>query len=233
MIEAQENYCLTKVTTRDNTYLTRVPRQERGLYYKKYFGSKRGDSKLEAKRWRDQIGQQEWGKDRWALILFIGKTTPFRGDWKAVYSYMFTVQGALLGWRVVWREEGENHAKLFKVSDYGRAKAKKAAHLFENNKRSELRFHNHTFPTPKVGDWITVQGEQCLIVNVDEGCSDVPPCEVIYNTKTPTNRNVVWRKGQWQWESFVNLGDYADEIDRLKMYLKFFKEGPGIQSEPI
>lgn len=60
-----------------------------------------------------------------------------------------------------------------------------------------------------------------------------PPCEVIYNTKTPTNRNVVWRKGQWQWESFVNLGDYADEIDRLKMYLKFFKEGPGIQSEPI
>lgn len=80
---------------------------------------------------------------------------------------------------------------------------------------------NHPKIEPK--DWITVEGEKCLITQVYRGYSLSGACEVVTNPAQPVNKDVCWDGERWVFSdrpSFIN----AAQTPRLKEFVELLKQ---------
>lgn len=80
-------------------------------------------------------------------------------------------------------------------------------------------------PKIKEGDWIVVENCNCVVAHVYEPDSSFGDCEVVFNKKKPTNRDVKWNGEKWMFKDSGDFGGYANRSQRLKMYIGILKYG--------
>jgi len=79
---------------------------------------------------------------------------------------------------------------------------------------------NHPKIEPK--EWISVEGEDCLITQIYKGYSLSGACEVVTNPEQPINKDVCWNGENWYFSelpTFVN----AAKTPRLKKYVELLQ----------
>lgn len=74
-------------------------------------------------------------------------------------------------------------------------------------------------PNIKLGDWIVVESQDCVVSAVLEPIDAFGDCKVIFNPSTPTYRDVEWMNGKWRFAEGGHYGGYAEHFDRLRPYV--------------
>ena len=77
-------------------------------------------------------------------------------------------------------------------------------------------------PDISVGEWLTIGNTDCVVSRVypDGSMHDL---EVVYEPTKPTNQEVNWKNGQWEFA--YDMGGYADTYNRLAPYVRILKKG--------
>ena len=73
-------------------------------------------------------------------------------------------------------------------------------------------------------EWITVDGQDCVVVQIYKGYSFSGVCEVVTNPSNPENRDVCWDGQNWifsERETFLN----AAPTPRLKDFVAILQRG--------
>ena len=85
-------------------------------------------------------------------------------------------------------------------------------------------------PNIKPHDWITVdQTILAVVVRVIERGEIWSDCEVVYDPKNPTNRDVRWTGTHWQFVS-SSPESYAEKRSRLAPFVATLKRAKGSSS---
>lgn len=106
-------YGLCEASYRLGSVTARVPKRTKGEYYNKYFSKSHYEApKQAAIKWRDMIGEQEWGEKQWAMILFTRRVEPFRIDSDAFVTRILNPQQPH-SWVIVWNQSGIKRSRTF------------------------------------------------------------------------------------------------------------------------
>jgi hypothetical protein len=73
------------------------------------------------------------------------------------------------------------------------------------------------------GSWIRIAIVDCVVSKVRAEGDPAGDCEVVFDPKRPTTRDVRWNGSVWE---FVESGDFginADEVPRLTDYVQALK----------
>jgi hypothetical protein len=76
------------------------------------------------------------------------------------------------------------------------------------------------FPEIKTGDWIVVDGQNCVVKNVYPQNSMSGVCLVVFNKKKPTTHDVDWDGEKWFFPDRPDYGGYARDSDPYVQQLK-------------
>lgn len=79
-------------------------------------------------------------------------------------------------------------------------------------------------PEFRVGDWITVDREPCVVAMVHSD-TRICDCMVVCNSDKPANRDVSWDGGKWTFNP-GDFGGYADRNPSLTEFVMKLKRGP-------
>ncbi len=134
-------YIFKQKTKRTQRYTCSVPLPEPRKYKTKHFTcSKYTNPKSAALLWRDKVGREEWGTQKWDAILATKYVRRFRSPDMGVCVYPTLSGGTWDIWMVSWRlSPEERFSKCFSIKRYGTWEAAElAAHKYAQAKRSEL-----------------------------------------------------------------------------------------------
>ena len=65
------------------------------------------------------------------------------------------------------------------------------------------------------GEWIEVQGRDCVVRIVYPDLSAFGACQVVFNREKPTTRDVAWDGEKWVFPERPDLGGYGRRGDRF------------------
>ena len=80
-------------------------------------------------------------------------------------------------------------------------------------------------PVIELGEFIEVQGVECVICLVREPGHTFGDCEVVCTPNKPANREVCWAEDHWEFKKSSDFGGYADKTPRLRRYVEKLKRG--------
>jgi hypothetical protein len=82
-------------------------------------------------------------------------------------------------------------------------------------------------PDVKPSDWIEVGDIDCVVCVVREHLDAFGDCEVVFNPKKPTNRDVIWNSGaeEWRFWETGDYGGYAEKYKRLRPFVVQLMQG--------
>jgi hypothetical protein len=82
-------------------------------------------------------------------------------------------------------------------------------------------------PRPSVApyDEIYVGTTRCVVSLVREPGHSFGDCEVVFNPDKPTNHDVVWGDGKWEFPERGDFGGYAERNDRLRPFVAKLRGG--------
>lgn len=70
------------------------------------------------------------------------------------------------------------------------------------------------------GDWITVTGTDCVVINVFKPASPFGVCKVVFNRAKPTTHDVDWDGTTWIFPQRPDYGGYGRDGDPYVRQLK-------------
>lgn len=74
-------------------------------------------------------------------------------------------------------------------------------------------------PDIKPGDWIEIEGVDCVVCVVREHLDAFGDCEVVFDPAKPTNRDVIWNDEEWRFMETGDYGGYAEKYERLRPFV--------------
>ena len=80
-------------------------------------------------------------------------------------------------------------------------------------------------PNIKPGDWIHIGSVKAVVAAVREPGDSFGDCEVVFRPDKPTNHDVEWVDGKWQFAKRPDCGGYAEKYPRLRQYVDQLKRG--------
>jgi len=82
-----------------------------------------------------------------------------------------------------------------------------------------------TRPEIALFDIIYVGSTRCVVSLVRDPGHAFGDCEVVFNPDKPTNHDVVWVEGKWEFPERGDFGGYAERNPRLRSFVAKLRGG--------
>ena len=80
-------------------------------------------------------------------------------------------------------------------------------------------------PDISPGDWIVVDGIDCVVSKIYSPDYQLGICEIVCNPRKPANRDVIWDQDKWAFFNPNDFGGYAERYPRLAPFVSKLKRG--------